>query len=80
MVRAQQAQAAHTDGTGGGTVAVVVGHDTEAFVGRNGVGQQHGGLVCALHAGGRQQAGQAVVEFVLGHNTPGRVQAGQQWV
>ena len=37
--RAHQAQPANTHGAGGGTIAVVVGHDAELFVGGNRVGQ-----------------------------------------
>ena len=51
------AQAAQRHGAGGGAVAVVVGHDAQALVGGDGVGQQRGGLGAPFRpAGGSRRA------------------------
>ncbi len=80
MACAQQAQAAHRHGAGGGAVAVVVGHDAQATVLRQGVGQQAGGRLYALQARRGQQAGQAIVQLVAGGHAACGVQARQQGV
>ena len=64
VLRAQQAQPAQGHGTGGGAVAVVVGHDDHAPVGGNGIGQQHGGLARAAKLVRWQQLGEAIVQVV----------------
>ena len=76
----QHAQAAHRHGTGGGAIAVVIGHHTQALVLPYGIGQQLRRLLCAQHARRGQQKVQGIVQFVFGQNAPGRIQAGQQRV
>ena len=80
LLRAQQPQAAQGQRTGGGAVAVVIGDHAQAFVLGDRVGQQRGGLSDTQQAVGRQQLGQAVVEFVGAGNATGGVQARQKRV
>ena len=62
--RAQQRQAAQRDGAGGGTVAVVVGHDDDALALRDGVGEQPGRVGGAFEFGRGDQLGQRIVELL----------------
>jgi hypothetical protein len=78
MAGTEQPQAAQADRAGGGAVAVVVGHDAQAPVGGDRVGQQPGRVCTAAQAVGRQQAVQAVVELVQAGDAAGRVQACEQ--
>ena len=80
LARAQQAQAAQRHGAGGGAVAVVVGHDADARVAGDGVGQQPGGFIRALERGGRQQPRQRRIELVGRAHAARRIQARQQRV
>ena len=80
MLSAQQTQAAHAHGAGGGTVTVVVRHDAEFFVRCNGIGQQHGRFRGAPHVGGGNEAGQTVVKLLGALDTARGVQLGQQRV
>ena len=80
---AQHAQPAQGGGAGGGAVAVVVGNDADALLALDGVGQQAGGFGGALQAGragGRQQAGEGVVDFFGLLHAAGGIQARQQRV
>ena len=78
--RAQHAQAAPAHGAGGGTVAVVVGHDAQAQAALYGIGQQPHGGVHAQQARGGQQARGRVVQFVGGAHAACGVELGQQRV
>jgi hypothetical protein len=63
-VGAQHLQAAQRDRAGGGAVAVVVGHDDDALVLLDRVGQQARGLGAAAQRGRRQQLRHRVVELL----------------
>ena len=80
MLGAQQPQATQGDSTGGGAVAVVIGHDAEFFVPGNGVCQQAGGIGGTQQATRGQQPGQAFVQIVFVGNATGSKQACQQWM
>ena len=80
MLRTQQSQTTQGHGASGGTVAVVIGDDADAFLLRDGISQQLRGLVHAFHATGRQQVFQLVVEFLWVLHTPPGIQTGQQWM
>ena len=80
VARPQHAQATYAHGAGGRAVAVVIGHDAQALVLRDGVGQQLGRFRGAQHARRGQQQVQRVVEFVFGLHATGGVQAGQKGV
>ena len=54
MLGPQKLQAAQGYGAGGGAIAVIVGHHTQAFICGNRIGQQFGGLWQAFHGGGGQ--------------------------
>ena len=77
---AQKTQAAQRHGAGRSTVAVVVRHHANLLTGDQSVGQQFGRGRCSQHAGRRQKSCQAVIEFVCGQHTTGRIQLGQQRV
>ena len=47
LLGAQQTQSTHGHGAGGRAIAVVIGHDAQALIGLDRVGQQAG---CSLHA------------------------------
>ena len=76
----QHAQTAHAHGAGGRPIAVVIGHDAQALVLRDGVGQHLRCFVRAQHACRGQQQVQCVVEFVFRQHATGGIQAGQQRV
>ena len=80
MRRAQHAQAAHRHCAGGRAVTVVVGHDAQTPLGGDGVGQQPGGVLRALHLLGGNQPGEALVEVALVLHAAGGEEARQQRV
>ncbi len=57
----QHAQAAQANRAGRGAVAIVVGHNAQAFLSGDGIGQQDGSGFCAFQCIGRQQLGQTIV-------------------
>ena len=75
---AQHAQTAQGHGAGGGPIAVVIGHDAQGGLARNGIGQQHGGLLNAFEVLQRQQVRQVGVEVLRPMHATGREQARQQ--
>ena len=77
---AQHAQASQGHGTGGGAVAVVVGHDADALALLNGIGQHHRGLRGAFQVSGGQQFGGGVVQLFGRAHAAGGKQARQQGV
>ena len=78
VLRPQHAQTAHGHSAGGGTVAVVIGHDADALLRGNGLGQQLGGGLNALEATGRQQVLQAGVQLLRRLHAPPDKQSRQQ--
>ena len=80
VARAQQAQAPQRYGTGGGAVAVVIGHHADVFVGRDGVGQQARSLFATSQRCRGQQLRQAVIQLGRIVHAARRVQARQQGV
>ncbi len=72
VLRPQHAQTAHGHSAGGGAVAVVIGHDADALLRGNGMGQQLGGGLDALEATGRQQVLQAGVQLLRRLHAPRR--------
>ena len=79
-LKAEQLQAAQRHSAGGGAVAVIVGHHADVQAIPQRVGQQHGGLGRAQQAAGRQQPGQAVIQFIHRVHAPGSIQLRQQRV
>jgi hypothetical protein len=59
---------------------VIVGHDHHAFAGRDGVGQEGGGLIDVQQAGGRAQGGQFAGQFFRVGQPPRGEQARQHRV
>ena len=79
-VGAHRAQPAHGDRTGGGAVAVVVGHDQHACAGFDGIGEQNGGVADALQLRGRDELGQRIVQLAGGGDAARCVQPRQRRV
>ena len=61
---AQQCQATQRHRAGGGTVTVVISHHANAPTSGQRIGQKHRGSSAAMQAFWRQQASQAIVEFI----------------
>ena len=80
MLCAQQAQTPHGHGAGGGAIAVVIGHDAQALLLGDGIGQQAGRLRRAGELGRRDQLRQAIVQILRALHATGSKQAGQQGV
>jgi hypothetical protein len=76
----QGTQGPYADGTGGGSVAVVVGHDQDARLCLQCVGQQDGGFGGAGQSVRRQQGLEVVVEFLLPEDSASCVDSRQQRV
>ena len=80
MLCAQHAQTSHANSAGCGAITVVIGHDAEVFLTRNGICQQDGGFLGAPQTLRGQQFGQAIIQFIGAHNAPGGKQLRQQGV